>query len=62
MSDLLSFAEYIDVQNEIIKEQADALNELIKVLLQHVPAEELEAMPFKQKIYHAAQLREEIGG
>ena len=62
MSSLKSKAipELLDRQNTIIKEQADIIDSLFLLLLQHVPAEELDKSKEVEKINHIALLKEEI--
>jgi len=52
--------ELVDRQNHIIKEQADIIDSLFLLLLQHVPAEDLENSYEVEKIGHVALLKEEI--
>jgi len=62
MSSLKSKAipELVDRQNTIIKEQADIIDSLILLLLQYVPAEELDKSKEVEQINHIALLKEEI--
>lgn len=62
MSSLKSKAipELVDRQNTIIKEQADIIDSLFLLLLQHVPAEELDKSKEVEQINHIALLKEEI--
>lgn len=52
--------ELVDRQNQIIKEQADIIDSLFLLLLQHVPAEDLDSSEEVKKINHVALLKEEI--
>lgn len=52
--------ELVDRQNTIIKEQADIIDSLFLLLLQHVPAEELDKSKEVEQINHIALLKEEI--
>ena len=62
MSSLKSKAipELVDRQNTIIKEQADIIDSLFLLLLQYVPAEELDKSKEVEQINHIALLKEEI--
>lgn len=62
MSSLKSKAipELVDRQNTIIKEQADIIDNLFLLLLQYVPAEELDKSKEVEQINHIALLKEEI--
>ena len=61
MGDLVSeiALELFERQGEIIKIQAEAIEELYKLLLQHVEADELDEMPVTEKINEAARIRAE---
>ena len=52
--------ELVDKQNHIIKEQADIIERLFLLLLQHVSAEDLNNSNEVEKIGHVALLKEEI--
>ena len=52
--------ELVDRQNTIIKEQADIIDSLFLLLLQYVPAEELDKSKEVEQINHIALLKEEI--
>lgn len=54
---ILSIPELVDRQNEIIKEQADIIDSLSLLLLQHVPASELDNL---DNVKHVALLKEDI--
>ena len=47
-------------QNEIIRLQADSINELFKLLIEHISVEEADSLPVLKKINLAAELRAEI--
>ena len=55
-----SLVEVADKQNEIIKVQAGIINELFRLLAQHLTAAELDALPVVADINHAARIRAEI--
>lgn len=61
MGDLVSEVsmELFERQGEIIKIQAEAIEELYKLLLQHVEACELDEMSVTEKINEAARIRAE---
>lgn len=48
--------EMVDRQTAVIKMQADVINELFKLLSQHISAEELDSLPVIDKINEAANL------
>lgn len=52
--------ELVDKQNHIIKEQADIIDRLFLLLLQHVSAEDLKNSNEVEKIGHVVLLKEEI--
>ena len=54
---ILNIPELVDRQNEIIKEQADIRDSLFLLLLQHVPASELDNF---DNVKHVALLKEDI--
>lgn len=51
--------EVFESQNEIIRIQADVINELFGMLAMHMGAEELDRLPAVGKINQAAMLRKE---
>ncbi|WP_178297651.1 hypothetical protein [Butyrivibrio hungatei] len=53
----MNIPELVDRQNEIIKEQADIIDSLFLLLLQHVPASELDNL---DNVKHVALLKEDI--
>lgn len=55
-------AELIEKQNIIIKKQAEVINGLFLLLLQHIPAAELDEIKEVEKINEIAKIRESIGG
>lgn len=48
--------------NQVIRIQSDAIDELFLLLMQHISAEEADALPVIKKINCAAELRRELGG
>lgn len=56
----MNLAELVERQNMIIKEQADVIDSLFLLLLQHVPAEELDKSKEAKKINHVAVMKERI--
>lgn len=52
--------EVVDRQNEIIQIQGNVIDELFRLLAQHLTATELDALPVVAKINLAAQIRAEI--
>lgn len=57
MSDL---TETVEKQNAIIQMQSGIINELFQLLMQHISADEADALPVVQRINEAAGLREWI--
>lgn len=55
-----SVLRIVEAQDEIIRAQSEAIKELFEVLMQHISAEEADALPCVQKINHAAEIRREI--
>lgn len=53
-------AEIIEKQNRIIQIQADVINDLYGLLMQHITVEEAEALPAVAKINLAANIRSTI--
>lgn len=60
MRRMLNPLEIVDRQNIIIKIQADAINELFLLLMEHIGAEEADRLPVVAKLNHAAEIRREI--
>lgn len=56
----MSPVELIEKQNIIIKEQADIIDSLFLLLLQHIPAEELDNSKEVEKINVIAIMKEGI--
>ena len=52
--------EVVDRQNEIIQIQSGVIDELFRLLSQHISAAELDRLPVIAEINHAAQIRAEI--
>lgn len=57
----LNLLETVERQNSIIRIQSDVIDELFRLLLQHISAEEADNLPVIQKINTAASLRKEVG-
>lgn len=57
---MLNPVEVVSLQSEIIKIQSDAIDELFKLLMQHISAEEADALPVVAMINNAAEIRREI--
>lgn len=55
-------AETIEKMSAVIKIQAQAIEELYLLLLQHISAEEADSLSVVKEINRAAELRAEIGG
>ncbi len=58
----LDLLKTVERQNSIIRIQSDVIDELFRLLLQHISAEEADSLPVIRKINTAASLRQEIGG
>lgn len=52
--------EIVEKQNAIIRIQSGVIDELFLLLMQHISAEEADALPVIDKINLAAQIRREI--
>lgn len=52
--------EIFESQSEIIRLQSDVIDELFRLLLQHVTAEELDRLPVLKKMNQAATIRAEL--
>ena len=52
--------EVIERQNEIIRLQADSINELFKLLIEHITVEEADKLSVLKKINLAAEIKAEI--
>jgi hypothetical protein len=50
----------VDLQNEIIRIQSNVIDELFRLLSQHIAAEELDNLPVIAEINLAAQIKAEI--
>ena len=57
---LKNTAEIIEKQNRIIQIQADVINDLYGLLVQHITVEEAEALPAVAKINLSANIRSTI--
>lgn len=53
--------EVVERQNAIIRIQSSVIDELFRLLLQHISADEADSLPVLQKINTAASLRKEVG-
>lgn len=52
--------EIIEKQNEIIRIQSDAIDELFGVLIQHIEVAEADKLPVLEKISTAAKMRKAL--
>lgn len=52
--------EIIERQNEIIRIQSDSVNELFRLLMEHITVEEADRLPVLKKLNYAAELKAEI--
>ena len=57
---LSKVAEVIEKQSQIIRIQADVINDLYSLLMQHITVEEAEALPAVAKINLVADIRSTI--
>lgn len=60
MGRTISIPELIEKQNVIIKEQADIIDSLFLLLLQHTTAEELEGSNEVKRINQVAALKDSL--
>lgn len=56
----MSPMEIIERQNEIIRIQSDSVNELFRLLMEHITVEEADQLPVLKKLNLAAELKAEI--
>lgn len=52
--------ELFTKQSEIIQLQSEAIDDLFRVLVQHLEAEELDRLPALEKMNRAAMIRKEM--
>ena len=55
-----SISETIEIQNAIIKGQADIINDLLLLLMQHEAVEKVDDLPGIAKINQMASMRSQI--
>lgn len=58
MNDMVRIEERL---TEITKIQAEVIDDLFLLLMQHITAEEADRLPVLDKIAHAAEIRREAG-
>ena len=58
----VNLAEVIAKQNRIIEIQAEAISDLLSLLMQHITVEEADQLPTVKKINLAAEIRSTIEG
>lgn len=56
----MTSVEIIEKQNEIIRIQSEAIDDLFRMLLQHITAAEADKLPILERMNMAAALRAEI--
>lgn len=56
----LNPVEIVEKQNAIIRIQSGVIDELFLLLMQHISAEEADALPVIDRINQAAEIRAEI--
>ena len=56
----MSPTEIIERQNEIIRIQSDSVNELFRLLMEHISVEEADRLPVLKKLNYAAEIKAEI--
>lgn len=56
----MSPVEVVEILNTVTKMQADVIDDLFRVLMQHITVEEADALPVVAKINQIAQIRAEI--
>lgn len=54
--------EIMEKMSAVINIQQNAIEELFRLLLQHISADEADRLPVVKKINRAAEIRAEIGG
>lgn len=54
--------EIMEKMSAVINIQQNVIEELFRLLLQHISADEADRLPVVEKINHAAEIRAEIGG
>lgn len=52
--------EVVDTLTEVIRMQAKIIDELFRILLQHIPAEEADGLPAVGQINEAAKLYRDL--
>lgn len=52
--------EIVEVQSQIIAMQSETINELFRLLMQHMAVEEADRLPCVERLNRAAALRNEI--
>lgn len=57
---MLNPVEVVDLQNAIIKIQSGIIDDLFRLLMQHISAEEADALPVIDRINEAARIRREL--
>jgi len=57
---MCDLVKIVETQSQIIRLQSEAINDLFKLLAQHVSADELDRHPSVENINLAAALRAEI--
>lgn len=58
----MNIPELVDRQNEIIREQAEIIDSLFLLLLQHIPASELEQYNENKRANEVAAKRDKLEG
>lgn len=56
----MSQLEIVERQNAVIRIQSGIIDELFLLLMQHISAEEADALPVIDRIKQAAEIRREI--
>jgi hypothetical protein len=56
----MTAVEVIEIQNEIIKLQSDSINELFRILAQHLTPDEIKTIPTLSAMSRAAKLNAQL--
>lgn len=56
----MSPVEVVEILSTVTRMQADVIDDLFRVLMQHITVEEADALPVVAKINQIAQIRAEI--
>lgn len=60
MSKTGNLVQIVEVQDQIIRIQSEAITELFQLLAQHISADEIDSLPCVERINSAAALQSQI--